>query len=996
MNKIITPPHGRRKNMRAPRKILAVLLAAVTVTSVFAMSACGTNTHEHTFDENAWDSNAETHWHPSTCGHDVKSGEAAHEMKSGTCTVCGYHEHQFSKEWSYNEEFHWRNAVCEHTGEKADYGEHRLNESGNECLDCGMYIVEHKRASLTTEPFECSYTVGDVRVQLLSDTLIRVEQAESGKFENRESWSVTNRLGWTGVEATQTTESGVTKIAAENYTVNIPEGGEAKDVYVTDGEGTEIWRFGGMTDTNVYLPSPSDALESWYFTDSPRIIPSEYGYTATENTAPLQGWDFSGKEATDIFVFLPQGNYERFCTDYINLTGRSEMVNLSTLGFWDSRYYAYSAETALQQIKDYRDRGYAIDVLVIDTDWRKAGSGMGYEINTNLFPNMAKFLEECEKLGVEICFNDHPEPKAGTSNSLDKAEVEYRGENLTLLLSLGVDYWWYDRNWLDTVDGFDPEISPYAFGMYAYNWITEDYFESIADIHEYARRSVIMGNVDGCLHGDWKYASDISAHRYSIQWTGDIENNEAALKQEIFATIFGGAEMGLPYISSDLGGHKGTPSKEQYIRWIQYGMLSTIDRVHCWAVDGGGRMPWLFGERAEGVFKTYQDMRYRLLPVFYNLVRENYDTGLPVMRRLDIKYPQYVEAAANDEYLLGDYILVAPITSPYEAERTVFLPEGTWIDVWTGKRYSGPDTVTVKHPLETSPIFVREGALIPLASNAESTKATDWSEMTLDVYPSKNYPASTRLYEDDTKTVAYKDGKYRTTAIDMNYDGASDKIKLNIGKAEGRFTSPLAFDERTWNIRVHVKDGEKVSGVTVNGTAISAEDLKSFKVTPAAKVFAFGGSSKDGEVYQFTFKGSIYEKYDIEFRVENLKDSAVNENYDATETPFELKAYVAKPEDVVVRPSGATIAKPYSFAIDAVGGKINVLTFTGYKCTAKVTVRDRAGNVQTVYFGNINSRFRKEIAIEIPENVTGKLYVTVSLVATEPNDQECESSLVLS
>ena len=89
------------------------------------------------------------------------------------------------------------------------------------------------------------------------------------------------------------------------------------------------------------------------------------------------------------------------------------MVNLSTLGFWDSRYYAYSAETALQQIKDYRDRGYAIDVLVIDTDWRKAGSGMGYEINTNLFPNMAKFLEECEKLGVEICFNDHPDPKAG-------------------------------------------------------------------------------------------------------------------------------------------------------------------------------------------------------------------------------------------------------------------------------------------------------------------------------------------------------------------------------------------------------------------------------------------------------------------------------------------------------------------------------------------------------------------------------------------------------
>lgn len=977
------------------KKIAAVLLAAVTVASTFAMSACGEK-HEHSFDETTWVNDAEKHWHPATCGHDdAKGGEAAHEMTGGTCTVCGYHAHQFSKEWSYNDDYHWRNSVCGHTVEKADYGEHRFNEDGNECLDCGMYVVDHKRAPLTTAEFVCSYTVGDVRVQLLSDTLVRVEQrAYTGAFENRESWSVRNRLGWTGVQANEVVEDGITKLVTADYTVNIPENGDAEDVYITDANGETLWTYGGATDTNLYLPSPSDGLESWYFTDSPRIIPSEYGYSLTDDSAPLQGWDFSCKYTTDIFVFLPQGKYENFCKDYVNLTGRSEMVNLSTLGFWDSRYYAYSAETALQQIKDYRDRGYAIDVLVIDTDWRRADSGSGYEINTDLFPNMAEFLEQCKELGVEICFNDHPEPKPGTTNSLDKSEVEYRGENLTLLLSLGVDYWWYDRNWYCTVNGFDSEISKYAFGMYAYNWITEDYFESIADIHEYARRSVIMGNVDGCLHGDWKYASDIAAHRYSIQWTGDIESNEAALQQEIFATIFGGAEMGLPYVSSDLGGHKGTPSKEQYVRWIQYGMLSTIARVHCWAVGGGGRMPWLFGSKAEEVFKTYQDMRYRLLPVFYNLARENYDTGLPVMRRLDIKYPQYVESSANDEYLLGDYILVAPITTPSEAEREVFLPEGTWIDVWSGKRYAGPDTITVRHQLDTSPIFVREGALIPLASNGEGTSSTDWSEMTLDVYPSKNFSASTRLYEDDTKTVAYKDGKCRTTEINMNYDNLSGAVNLKIDKAVGKFNG--AFDERTWNIRVHVKEGNRLTGVEINGKALTEEEIKLFKKTPSAKVFAFGGSSEDGEVYQFTFKGSVYENYDINLRFDNLENSAVNQNYDDTETPFTIGAYVAKPGNTVVRPSSATISKPYTFTVDAESGKTNVLTFTGNRCTAKVTVRDRAGNVQTVCFGNIDGSFKKEIAVEVPEGATGKLYITVALVATEPSGQESASSLKLS
>ena len=82
---------------------------------------------------------------------------------------------------------------------------------------------------------------------------------------------------------------------------------------------------------------------------------------------------------------------------------------------WDSRWYAYSSETALQQIKDYTDKGYSIDVLVIDTDWR-VGASLGYQINEQLFPDMAKFLEECEKLNVDIVFNDHPEPVQGTAD----------------------------------------------------------------------------------------------------------------------------------------------------------------------------------------------------------------------------------------------------------------------------------------------------------------------------------------------------------------------------------------------------------------------------------------------------------------------------------------------------------------------------------------------------------------------------------------------------
>ena len=1191
-------------------KLFASALAAVMVCG--ALPSCTKpetpqKPCEHTFDTK-WSSDANEHWHAATCGHDEeKKDKAAHKFgPNGTCSVCEYHKHVFSTKYTFNGTSHWYAATCGHNV-KSGEAAHEMNAEGTKCTVCGMEVVNHARKPVTTTPFKDSYEIGTVRVQLLSDTLVRIENKSGNSFENRESWIVTNRLDWEGVEGNEIKENGATKLVTEKYTVVIPDGGNAESAYITNPAGETIWTFTGMTDTNVYIPSPSDELKSWNFTDSPRIIPSYEGYSVTEKTDPLQGWDFSN-DATDIFVFLPQGDYTQFCTDYVNLTGKTEMVNLSTLGFWDSRYYEYTAETALQQIKDYRDRGYALDVLVIDTDWRKStgdNSGMGYDINTSLFPDMAKFLEQCEQLGVEVCFNDHPTPVKGTSSGLDKDEVNYRNEKLTLILSLGVDYWWYDRNWSTSLNSADAEISVYAFGMYAYEWITEDYYNSIADIYEYAQRAVIMGNVDGVMNGEWKYASDLSAHRYSIQWTGDTWSGSDDLAQEIYTAVLGGAEVGIPYMSADLGGHNGNLSEEQYIRWMQYGLLSSIARVHC-VNSQPGRMPWIYGDTAEEVFKVYQDMRYRLLPLYYNLARENYDTGLPVMRRVDVKYPQYIEASRNDEYLLGDYILVAPLSDtdsdPLEFQkekpstlfthmedgvevegllgeyidsqrfsvtpkakqtdkdinfnwgtgkaheamnntdrfsvkwtgyvnigsksaklafladdsvqvlidgkeavsgnnaqiyyatqlleanskhtlevryqdiegeafiysfymeeptqsacytsREIFFPEGTWIDVWSGERYYGPQTYGVSYPLETSPVFVREGALVVLAQNAENANAADWGEMTLDVYPSVNYTAHTRLYEDDTKTVAYKDGKYRTTDISMAYDKAKSAVVLTINAAQGEFGGDRALEERVWNIRVHMNpEWKDLTKVTVNGTPLSADEIKKIVKSASAQPFAFSGAALDGDICQFAVSGSVKQAYTVELYFGSTVNSAVNENYDDTATEFTLKAagavssvnlsqsgtegWVSYGDDGTAKAVGngqgvfgypvtrtvgsgrpacatnasiagctGTVSKTYTddgttrnsnaavytnqffdFEINTVGKRAEyVLILGGSYSTAKVTVRDRAGNVQTVYFGNINGEWTQKIVIECPETSDGTLYVDFAAVATSKRD----------
>lgn len=1018
---------------------------------------------------------------------------------------------------------------------------------------------------------------GDLRIQLLSNTIVRVENKGAKGFEDRPSYIVQNRDRYEEVSFTleETAEEGHV-IKTANYYVHIPSGATAEDVYITTAFGDKLWAYSdaGRTDTNVYLPSPSDELKSWYFTDSPRIIPSKYGYSDVNGINNLQDWDFDN-DALDTFVFLPQGNYEQFCSDYVRVTGSSEMVKLQTLGFWDSRWYAYTSETAIEQIEDYRNKGYSIDVLVIDTDWRMNAS-TGYQINEALFPDMAAFLKKCEDMGIDICFNDHPEPVRGTTNGLDKAEVDYRNKELTLVLSMGLDYWWYDRNWHVCLNSADPDISVFAFGMYAYQWITKDYRESITDLNEFAERSLIMGNVDGCLHGKWNYASDISSHRYSIQWTGDIGADSTALSQEIYASVFGGAEVGLPYMSSDIGGHTQPVTDDMYSRWIQYGALSTICRVHCtnYSYIGQiGRMPWLFGETAEEVAHTYIDMRYRLLPLFYSLARENYDNGLPIMRRTDILYPEYVEASNNDQYMLGDYILVAPISEAkvrkivpsknltnssggnglkaeyynnatwsgtptqtkvdsnidfdwgtkgplgmgtdnfsikwtgditigdkdakltffsddavivyidgqkvidgsdvydtflstdvlkanskhsievhyaefggnahvfmyYEEEqavsynsRSVFIPEGTWIDVWSGQTYVGPKTYTVTHPLETSPIFVREGSMVALAPNMSNVREKDWSEMVLDIYPSKNYDASISVYEDDIETTAYKKGQYRTTEVEMDYNDEKGALVVKINPTVGDFEGDRAFEERTWNIRLHETANMKdLSYVKVNGKVVPVETILKSK---DGKPFAYEGASLDANVYTFTVSGSIREEYVIELYYDNALDTKANEDYQVQEVPFEIdieeagdavnlndeaidwvsfgegEGFVSKEnlgiftqpesydkqwvsqgnfftkvfEDESTNSNATTSQKDFSFVINTTSdAKYYVLYLGGNQSTAKITVRDSAGNVKTETFGNIDGEYLRRVVIHTTSDVEGQLYVTYSAVASE-------------
>ena len=495
-----------------------------------------------------------------------------------------------------------------------------------------------------------SVIVGSVRVQCLSSSLVRLEVMGPEGFENRTTFHVVNR-DWAGTSISTNQGGGQVMVTTPGYTVHIPSAATSlTGIYLTLPNGQTNFTYDGSLNNSVWLPGPAESPTSWSFADSPRLIPPAWGLTPAPSGSPLastSGWD-TNNDSPDIYVFVPNGSYKELRSDFLKLTGATGMIPLWALGCWDSRWYDYTESTALDQVAAYRSRSIPLDALVCDTGWR-VNASTGYSANTNFFPDLPRFFSEAHAANVRVMFNDHPEPVS--SNALDPAEITYRYTNLTQLLGEGLDVWWYDRNWGISLNSPAANLRHEIWGMRVYHDATDGTNASL--------RPMIMANVDGIDNGIRNRPMNVAAHTFPIQWTGDIGPSTTYLGYAVKNAVHSGVKSLFAYESDDLGGHTSSPTPEGYIRWIEYGALSPIYRPHC--TYNLTRMPWTFGPEAEWTARRLLNLRYRLLPVFYAAARDNYDTGEPIVRRLDLDYPQYPSASGEDQYLIGHSILVAPM-----------------------------------------------------------------------------------------------------------------------------------------------------------------------------------------------------------------------------------------------------------------------------------------------------------------------------------------------
>jgi alpha-glucosidase len=262
---------------------------------------------------------------------------------------------------------------------------------------------------------------------------------------------------------------------------------------------------------------------------------------------------------------------------------------------------------------------------------------------------------------------------------------------------------------------------------------------------------------------------------------------------------------------ADVGGFAGSPSPDLLTRWLQLAAFQPIDRDHA-AKGTRDHEPWVDGPQHEAIRRRYIEERYRLMPYLYTVTEETSRTGLPIMRPLFLEFPNAttdghpIDLDSGSEFLLGPSLLVAPSPSPEEVgQYEVNLPPGIWYDYWTGQRLDRRGQTAArdleqrdaKQPnkpllitpeLANLPVYVREGAILPIAPLTQSTEEKPAGPLTLRVYAGQNCQGD--IYQDDGKSFAFRSGDFLRVHYSCE-EKADGKLAIHIGAGRRKVDTRL-------------------------------------------------------------------------------------------------------------------------------------------------------------------------------------------------------------
>ncbi|MCE7080006.1 TIM-barrel domain-containing protein [Streptomyces sp. ST2-7A] len=444
---------------------------------------------------------------------------------------------------------------------------------------------------------------------------------------------------------------------------------------------------------------------------------------------------------------------------YSAVTGRTPMLPEWAAGFWQCKLRYRTQEELLEVAREYKRRGLPLAAIVCDFfHWTHLGE---WRFDPAEWPDPAAMVRELSEMGTTLVVSVWPSVSPLSENH---PTLEQRG------WFIGTEYGpmahadWPDKEVAEPVqvafyDATNPEarefvwsrirenyLDPYGIKAFWLDACEPELKPGFAGNHRYhAGPGLEVANLyprenARAFHEGLTAAGEetITLNRSAwagsqrhgaALWSGDIGTDFATLRRQIAAGL-NTALSGIPWWNTDIGGfHGGDPDDPAYrevmVRWFQFGAFSPLMRLHGFRdpamplgpdMTGGPNEVWSYGEEAGAILEEYVRLRERLRPYVLEQMRTAHTEGLPVMRPLFLEFPDDARTGdIADAYLFGPDVLVAPVLEAGARERTVYLPAGArWTDAWTGEEYPGGAEVTVPAPLERIPLFLRDGAELPL------------------------------------------------------------------------------------------------------------------------------------------------------------------------------------------------------------------------------------------------------------------------------------------
>lgn len=538
------------------------------------------------------------------------------------------------------------------------------------------------------------------------------------------------------------------------------------------------------------------------------------------------------------FYFLYGPEFDQIVHGFRFLTGRVAMLPQWVFGYLQSKERYQSQAELLAVVKEYRQRQIPLDGIVLDwQSWPEDLWGQK-SFDPERFPQPEAMTEELHYLQARLMVSiwpamhnhgpNHREMLAqglmlgdqATYNAFDEqARALYWKHANEGLFSKGIDAWWcdctepFEADWKGETKP-EPAERLNINTAEAKKYLDPQYINAYSlqhsrGIYEGQRQTTgskrVVNLTRSAYAGQQRYGT--------ITWSGDIAATWETLRKQIAAGL-NFCVTGLPYWTADIGaffvvkkdlwfwngdfqqGCKDLGYREFYVRFFQYGAFLPLFRSH--GTDTP-REVWRFGEPGSRFYETlvtFIRLRYQLLPYLYSLAARVTREDYTMLRALAFDFRQDAHVYnITDQYLFGPAFLVSPVTEPmyylpgsqplpsHAQTRQVYLPAGCdWYDFWTGKRFTGAQTVEAAAPLEILPLFVRAGSIVPFGPDAQSTtEARENTSLVLRIYQGQD--ASFTLYEDEGDTYNYENGAFAT--IDLHWDDA--RQLLSIGKRQGAY-----------------------------------------------------------------------------------------------------------------------------------------------------------------------------------------------------------------